>query len=130
MGRAARHSEGRVILYADTVTGSMQRAISEIERRRNYQLEMNKKFGITPKSIQKPIRERVVEEAAETQVELLLSEKNISLSKLDGSVGDSLTPMDRKKLIVKLRREMKIAATDLNFELAAVIRDKIKELEN
>ncbi|OGM10394.1 excinuclease ABC subunit B, partial [Candidatus Woesebacteria bacterium RBG_13_36_22] len=52
MGRAARHAEGRVILYADQITGSMQRAISEIERRRNYQLEMNKKMGITPKTIQ------------------------------------------------------------------------------
>ena len=130
MGRAARHSEGRVVLYADEVTGSMQRAISEIERRRNYQLEMNKKLGITPKTIQKPIREKVVEEFAETQVEILLSDKNTSAYGFGKATGDSLTPMDKKKLVVKLRHEMKIAAQDLNFELAAAIRDKIKILEN
>ena len=127
MGRAARHSEGRVILYADEITGSMERAIREIDRRRNYQLEMNKKFGVTPKSIHKPIRERVVEEAVETQIEILLSDKKSSLN-IDDIQGDSLTPMDRKKLVIKLRQEMKIAAQDLNFELAAQIRDKIYEL--
>ncbi|MBN1970375.1 MAG: UvrB/UvrC motif-containing protein, partial [Candidatus Delongbacteria bacterium] len=130
MGRAARHSEGRVILYADEITGSMQRAIDEIGRRREYQLAMNKKYGITPRSIQKPIRERLVEEVAETQVELLMSEKFESLSKVNGKVGESLTPMDKKKLVKKLRREMKIAAQDLNFELAAAIRDKIYEISD
>jgi excinuclease ABC subunit B len=130
MGRAARHSQGRVILYADKITGSMQRAIDEIERRREYQIAMNEKYGITPKTIKKPIRERVVEEAAETQVEVLMSEKVESLSNLDPGKKDSLTPMDKKKLVKKLRREMKIAAKDLNFELAATLRDKIYEISN
>ena len=129
MGRAARHAEGRVILYADSVTGSMQRAMTEVERRRNYQLMMNKKYGITPISIQKPIRDKLVEAVAESEVELLISEKNISLDDED-DLKNKLTPMDMKKLINKLRREMKIAAQDLNFELAAALRDKIARLSD
>src|SRR4030043_1411 len=66
MGRAARHVEGRVIMYADRVTGSMQRALDEVGRRRKYQIKMNKKIGITPKSIHKPIREKGVEKEQET----------------------------------------------------------------
>jgi len=128
MGRAARHVEGRVILYADKITGSMGRAIDEIERRRKYQLEINEKYGITPRSIHKPIRERVIEEVAETQVDLLISEKVDSFSSLNNVDKQSLTPMDKKKLIKKLRNEMKIAAQDLNFELAAALRDKIYEI--
>lgn len=122
MGRAARHVEGKVILYADRVTGSMDRALKEIDRRRKYQEEWNKEHNITPSSIQKPIRERVVEESLEASEELdpVYAASNIS----------ALTPMDRRKLIIKLKREMKIAATDMNFELAAKIRDKIRELEN
>ena len=61
MGRAARHVEGRVIMYADKITGSMKRALDEVKRRRIYQKRMNKKMGITPKSIQKPIRQRLVD---------------------------------------------------------------------
>ena len=130
MGRAARHVEGRVILYADTITGSMERAISEIERRRKYQLKMNKKLGITPKSIQKPIREKVIEAVEETPLEQLLSDKESLIPSLNLISSESLTPKDRKMIIGKLRREMKLAAQDLNFELAAELRDKIKELDN
>lgn len=61
MGRAARHVNGRVIMYADKITGSMKRALDEVSRRRKYQIKMNKKFKITPKSIKKPIRERLIE---------------------------------------------------------------------
>jgi excinuclease ABC subunit B len=129
MGRAARHVEGRVILYADTITNSMKKAMAEIGRRRNYQSKMNKKLGITPKSIQKPIREKLVEEMPEGELERLFIENGSDFLKRDINTGDSLTPMDKKKLISKLRKEMKIAAQDLNFELAAKIRDKIKELE-
>lgn len=129
MGRAARHAEGRVILYADKITGSMQRAISEIERRREYQVKMNKKYGIVPKSIHKPIREKVAEEQEESTLERIFSEKKSILPSLTSISTDSLTPADRRKMVSKLRREMKLAAQDLNFELAAELRDKIKELE-
>jgi excinuclease ABC subunit B len=121
MGRAARHVNGRVILYADKVTGSMKRALDEIERRREYQLKWNQEHNITPKSIEKPIREKI----AETQEEVESAMDPI-FDKIDAK---SLTPMDRKKLATRLKREMKIAANDLNFELAAKIRDKIRDLE-
>ncbi len=121
MGRAARHVQGRVILYADSVTGSMDRALKEIGRRREYQVKWNKKYNITPKSIEKPIRERLVEVEEEAQGEM---------DPVFGEIDtEGLTPMDKKKLILRLKREMKIAANDLNFELAAKIRDKIRGLE-
>lgn len=129
MGRAARHIEGRVILYADKVTGSMERAISEVGRRRKYQLSMNKKYHITPTSIQKPIRERLVEEDQISDIEKLLStdKKALNLPLINTS---SLTIIDKRKLIIKLRQEMKLAARDLNFELAAQIRDKIYDVSS
>jgi excinuclease ABC subunit B len=122
MGRAARHIEGRVILYADKTTGSIERALKEIDRRREYQRKWNKEHGITPTSINKPIRDRVAEEEieAETRIDPILETMDI----------ESMTPMDRKKWARSLKREMKIAAADMNFELAAKIRDKIRELEN
>lgn len=129
MGRAARHVEGRVILYADSVTGSMERALKEIDRRRIYQIKMNKKYGITPKSIEKPIREKVVEYEVESEINRALGQKETAYQSLPHLEVDSLTPMDKKRLIEKLRREMKLAAKDLNFELAAEIRDKVKEIE-
>ncbi|HSX48647.1 MAG TPA: excinuclease ABC subunit UvrB [Candidatus Saccharimonadales bacterium] len=121
MGRAARHVKGRVILYADSITGSMKKALDEIKRRREYQREWNTKYNITPTSISKPIRDKLaeLEEEAEGAMDPVLSNANI----------ESLTPMDKKKLKLKLKREMKIAADEMNFELAAKIRDKIRELE-
>lgn len=121
MGRAARHIKGRVILYADKTTDSMKRALGEVERRRTYQLEWNKKYNITPKSIKKSIREKLVEDEvdAENAIDPLFS--NIDV--------ESFTPMDKRKLIVQMKREMKLAANDMKFELAASLRDKIKELE-
>lgn len=130
MGRAARHVEGRVILYADTVTGSIKRALNEVERRRKYQIRMNKILGIKPKSIKKPIRKRLVEEDKETGLEKLFRFGESKYTKLPKIDAESLTPMDKQKLIVKLRREMRLSAQDLNFELAAEIRDKIKEIDN
>ena len=114
MGRAARHVEGRVIMYADRITESMKRALSEVKRRRKYQLNYNKKHNITPTSIEKPIREKLVD-----RVELL----EIPAMIVD---ADSLTPMEKKKLIKNLQTEMRLAAQDLNFELAGKIRDRIK----
>ena len=128
MGRAARHVDGKVILYADKVTGSMQRALDEAVRRRKYQMEMNKKLGIKPMSIEKPIRERLVDIEEKTDMEALF-DKEFGGQILPEIDKDSLTPMDKQKLVRKLRVEMRLAAKDLNFELAAEIRDKIKEIE-
>jgi excinuclease ABC subunit B len=129
MGRAARHIEGKVILYADHITNSIKRALSEIERRRKYQTEMNQKYGITPRSIEKPIRERLIDESETNDAEKRFTSGFTGLSSLPEIDMDSMTPMDRKKMVNILRREMKVAARDLNFELAAEIRDKVRELE-
>jgi len=128
MGRAARHMEGRVILYADRVTGSMQRALDEVSRRRAYQIKMNKKLGITPKSIVKPIREKVVERDPEEQEIWELAKKGSKARQLPDIDIAALTPMDKRKLVKNLKREMRLAAMDLNFELAIQIRDKVKEV--
>jgi len=129
MGRAARHVEGRVIMYADKVTDSMKRALDEVKRRREYQLKMNKKYGITPRSVEKPIREKLIETQEEPYLSRLFGKKESVYEKLPSIDLEGLTPMDTRKLINKLRREMRLAANDLNFELAAQIRDKIKEIE-
>jgi excinuclease ABC subunit B len=129
MGRAARHVEGKVILYADNITGSIKSALTEIKRRREYQVKMNKKYGIKPKSIEKPIREKLVEIEKESEFDRLLRLEKKKFTQLPEIEIDSLTPMDRRKLISRLRREMRFAAQDLNFEFAAEIRDKIREIE-
>ena len=100
MGRAARHIEGRVILYADKITGSMERALKEIDRRRAYQVDFNKKNNITPTSIQKSIRDRLVEVEieAETRIDPIMADMDI----------ESMMPMDRKKWTTRMKREMKI----------------------
>ena len=128
MGRAARHVEGRVVMFADSITGSMKRALDEVKRRREYQLKMNRKLNIVPRSIKKPIRKKVIENEDEPIINSLLGNKGEVYLKLSELETSGLTPMDRKKFIVKLRREMLLAAQDLNFELAAEIRDKIQEL--
>jgi excinuclease ABC subunit B len=127
MGRAARHVEGKVVMYADSITGSMKRALDEVRRRRKYQIKINKKYNITPKSIHKPIREKLIEMEAEPDLEKIFGKKESTFMKLPNLDLDGLTPMDRKRLVTRLRKEMALAAQDLNFELAAEIRDKIKE---
>src|SRR3989344_8706388 len=123
MGRAARHVEGKVILYADKRTKSIEAALSEIDRRRAYQVEYNKIHNITPTSIQKPLRNKVTESFDQEDLSDLVSlRKEYELLDFESS---SLTPMEQKKLIAKLRREMRTAADDLNFELAIAFRDKI-----
>jgi excinuclease ABC subunit B len=128
MGRAARHIEGTVILYADEITGSIQRAIAEIERRRNIQLKYNKEHHIKPSSIIKPIRAKLVEREEKTKpwqdVEL-----RPLLDKWDEERVSQLLPIEKEKLIRRLRREMHFAAKTLEFETAAILRDKIKSLE-
>lgn len=125
MGRAARHINGEVILYADTRTKSIQKAVTEVERRRTVQLIYNKKHGITPESIIKPIRDSLVDVSKSQK-------SNHTLSEIIGMTEenfDALTPKDKQSIIEKLRREMTKASRDLNFELAASIRDTIAKLK-
>lgn len=119
MGRAARHVKGRVIMYADHITGSMERALSEVKRRRKYQLAMNKKYGIVAKSITKPLRAKLIDKPSEDPVVTMMTEINT----------ESLTPMDKKRLVKNLQKEMIIAAHELNFELAIEIRDQIQKIK-
>ena len=128
MGRAARHVEGRVIMYADHVTGSMQRALDEVDRRREYQIKYNKKHNITPFSVDKPRRERVIEFDSSERGAWVFGAKEKVFQSLPHLEIDSMTPMEKKRLIKNLQTEMRLAAQDLNFELAAEIRDKIKEI--
>ena len=118
MGRASRHLEGRVIMYADIVTGSMKRAILEVERRRKIQEAYNKKHGITPKSIEKAVREGE------------LRWKSREVDARFTRVTSGLIPKDELKHIIEdLESQMKFAAENLEFETAAAIRDQIKLLK-
>lgn len=120
MGRAARHVEAQVIMYADNVTKSMSEAVKEVERRRKIQLDYNKKHNITPRSIEKKIRARLVEEEEQREEKLDL------LMKLQKEV---ILPDEKEDLIKKLSLEMREAAKDLDFETAATIRDQIARLK-
>lgn len=119
MGRAARNVNSKVIMYADIVTGSMREAIGEVERRRNIQIEYNQKHGITPQSIQKAIRAKVVEQEKARDIDLLVELGNKEI----------LLPDEKEKLIKKLRKLMKEAAKELDFETAARLRDQIKSVQ-
>ncbi len=121
MGRAARHAAGEVIMYADTVTTSMNAAIEEVRRRRNIQLSYNKTHGITPEGVTKPIRERLVEKE-EGAVEKPL------LSKSSQEELDRMTPQDKKKFLADLTRAMRRASRDLDFETAVKLRDAISQM--
>jgi len=115
MGRAARHLSGRVIMYADKITGSMERAISEVKRRRKIQLNYNLKHGLKPRSIIKPIRERLIRETVAEP------EPNFN--------PDALTSDDKVKLKTQIKKKMLQAAKELNFELAAKLRDQYGQLD-
>lgn len=115
IGRAARNANGKVIMYADSVTGSMENAIMETERRRKIQLEYNREHGIIPKTIRKDIRE-VLEISSKAEVD-------------QKAGGKKLSAREKQDLIAKLTAEMKNAAKMLEFEHAAYLRDKIKELK-
>ncbi len=116
VGRAARNVDGRVIMYADKITGSMERAIRETDRRREIQDKYNKEHNITPKSIVKGVRD-VIEATKAAEDE----EKYTAKSKKTADVAS---------YIVELEKEMKIAAENLEFEKAARLRDEIKELSS
>lgn len=117
IGRAARNAEGKVILYADSVTPSMERAIRETERRRAIQQAYNKEHGIIPKTIKKDVSEILEISTHKEEDSAKKKQKKLSAS-------------ERKHMIEQLTREMKDAAKLLEFEHAAYLRDKIKELEN
>lgn len=127
MGRAARNIKGEVILYADSVTDSMRLAISEIKRRREYQVKFNQKHNITPQTISKPLRERIIDGSESTAIWDNL-DKIETKQALDLDVK-SLTPRDHAKWIKKLERDMKKLAADMQFELAIQVRDKLRELK-
>ena len=128
MGRAARNTSGTVILYADTMTRSMKLAIEEINRRREYQLAYNREHDITPQTIYKPIREKIIDAPEPTQLQ---DQQGITYNEsvLTRINPESLTDIDKKRMVKKLEREMKKQADQMNFELAIAIRDKIKELK-
>ncbi len=113
IGRAARNSEGQVIMYADTITSSMRRAIDETERRRKIQQEFNQAHGIVPKTIKKEIRD-IIESMKSVDSEEKAADKNI---------------INYEKLIAELEAKMIKAADNLEFEEAAVLRDRIRKLE-
>jgi len=130
----------RVILFADNLTKSMKQAIEETQRRREYQVDYNAKHGITPQTIQKPIREKLLlreETHADKQhkkgrletlkgTTIRLSKKEvINLESID---PEAMTPAEKNKLARKLNRRMKQAANDLDYELAALLRDTIHKL--
>ncbi len=118
IGRAARHVDGRVIMYADTITRSMKAAIDETERRREKQQAYNEAHGITPQGIQKAIAERMAEEK-ETE---LADVKELDLNKI---------PKDElKQLLKQLNEQMDMAAANLQFEKAAELRDQIAEIKD
>ncbi|MFC1789923.1 excinuclease ABC subunit UvrB [Patescibacteria group bacterium] len=126
MGRAARHAQGEVIMYADKITGSMARAIKETKRRRQIQLEYNQEHGLIPITITKPIREKLLKREKKAKKNIL--QKRRLYKELDALNPNQLLPGEIKKLVINLRGQMRQAAANLEFELAAEIRDKIKEI--
>ena len=120
IGRAARNACGEVIMYADKITDSMQKAIDETNRRREIQLAHNKKFGIIPQTIKKPIENNLLSLVASYRdFEDIVAEEMVDLG---------IDKKDLPKLINKLEKDMHKAAKILDFERAAEIRDKLKKL--
>jgi excinuclease ABC subunit B len=122
-GRAARHIDGKVILYADKITDSMQYLIDETDRRRSIQLEYNKKHNITPKTVKKSVDEimqatRVAESYKESEIEI---KRDIAT--------DKFLNEDKKIVVEMIREEMLEAAENLEFEKAAKLRDEMNKLE-
>ena len=117
IGRASRNSEGHVIMYADVMTDSMKKAIGETKRRRELQMKYNEEHGITPQTIQKAVRDliSISKEVAKTEAEIEKNPEDMSRAELE-------------KLIEKVEKQMRAAAAELNFEMAAELRDKMVEL--
>ena len=119
IGRAARNSEGHVIMYADTMTESMEKAISETERRREIQKAYNEANGITPTTIQKSVRELI-------SISKDIAKKEMQFKK----DPEEMDKQELEKLIADIQKKMQKAAAELNFEAAAEYRDKMVELKN
>ena len=118
IGRAARNSEGHVIMYADKVTDSMRLAIDETERRRKIQMAYNEEHGITPKTIQKAVRDQI-------SISKKVAAEELKLEK----DPESMSRKELEKLIGEVTKRMKKAAAELDFESAAELRDKLIELK-
>ena len=118
IGRAARNSEGHVIMYADVITDSMRKAMEETERRRNVQMQYNKEHGITPQTIKKAVRD-LISISKKVAAEELRMEKD----------PESMSKTELEKLIQDVSKQMRKAAAELNFEAAASLRDKMIELK-
>ena len=119
IGRAARNSEGHVIMYADKITDSMRVAIDETERRRKIQQEYNEEHGITPTTIQKSVRD------------LIAISKKVAAEEMEFTKDpESMSKKELEKLIADIQKKMQKAATELNFEAAAEYRDKMISLKN
>ena len=118
IGRAARHIDGHVIMYADSTTDSMKRAINETTRRRNIQKEYNEKHNIEPQSIRKNITDIIERIRGRTKID----SRNINLQGISKS--------ELRKIMTDLRKEMKMAAKNLEFEKAAMLRDQVFEIKN
>ena len=118
IGRAARNSEGHVIMYADNMTDSMRLAIEETNRRRELQKAYNEEHGITPRTIQKAVRDliRISREVAQEELQFEKDPESMSEKELEKLIGD-------------VQKKMKKAAADLNFEAAAMLRDQMVELK-
>jgi Helicase subunit of the DNA excision repair complex len=118
IGRAARNADGHVIMYADTITDSMRNAIDETNRRRSIQKKYNEEHGITPQTIRKAVRE-VMRISKKVEAAAFDVEKDL----------ESMSPKEIEAVLKKLQKKMTAAAADLNFELAAQLRDQIIEIK-
>ena len=118
IGRAARNAEGHVIMYADSITDSMQMAIDETKRRREIQMKYNEEHGITPQTIQKSVRD-LISISKKVAAEEMRMEKD----------PESMSAKELEKLIKDMTKQMKKAAAELNFEAAAELRDKLVDLK-
>ena len=118
IGRAARNADGHVIMYADTITGSMNRAITETERRRGIQMKYNEEHGIVPQTIKKKVRDLIsISKKVEEDSSKIIKD------------AESMSETELKAVIKELTKKMNQAAVELNFELAAKLRDEIIELK-
>ena len=118
IGRAARNAHGEVIMYADSITQSMQKALDETNRRRSIQIAYNEAHGITPKTIIKPIHEVVRSKETQEMTAKYINKKS------------KVTKKDKEQLMANLEKEMKEAAKVLDFERAAELRDILMELRS
>ena len=118
VGRAARNSDGHVIMYADNMTDSMKAAISETNRRREIQQKYNEEHGITPQTIKKSVRDLI-------SISKVIAKEEVRFEK----DPESMDEKELEKLIGDIQKKMKKAASDLNFEAAAELRDKMVELK-